>query len=222
MAFKPEPFWTVKVCVENGNEKADFAWERGRLFDKMSCVVLYEKMLDSSEAEVKAVTRSDKKKYRPRPLNTIEFQKLASRMLKISSAKAMDIAEKLYQQGFISYPRTETDRFTPTINLRNLVQKQSNSNDWGDYANRLLVGEQWAGPRNGPHDDKSHPPIHPVKLPDRNRLDHDMWRVYELIARHFLGSMGKDAEGAETKVEIEIAEEIFTARGLTVLRPNYL
>jgi len=33
----------------------------------------------------------------------------------------MEIAEKLYNKGFISYPRTETEIFTPAINLTELV-----------------------------------------------------------------------------------------------------
>ncbi len=46
--------------------------------------------------------------------------------------------------------------------------------------------------------------------------------MYELITRHFLGSMGKDAVGAETKVEIEVADERFSTQGITVLHYNYL
>jgi len=58
-----------------------------------------------------------KKKYRPYPLTTVKFQKLATDKLKMSSAEAMKIAEKLYQSGYISYPRTETNAFPITINL---------------------------------------------------------------------------------------------------------
>lgn len=65
--------------------------------------------------------KNEKKKYRPYPLTTVTFQKLATDKLKISSAEAMKIAEKLYQKGFISYPRTETNSFPSTMNLNNLV-----------------------------------------------------------------------------------------------------
>lgn len=54
---------------------------------------------------------------KPFPLSTIEFEKLASKKLKISAHKAMEFAEKLYNRGYISYPRTETNKFPPTINL---------------------------------------------------------------------------------------------------------
>lgn len=50
-------------------------------------------------------------------MDTIELEKLGSKKLKISAKQTMTIAEKLYQQGFISYPRTETNKFSPDVNL---------------------------------------------------------------------------------------------------------
>jgi len=43
----------------------------------------------------------------------------------------MKIAEKLYTQGLISYPRTETNIFPKEINLPNLVQAQVTDPQWG-------------------------------------------------------------------------------------------
>jgi len=42
----------------------------------------------------------------------------------MGSAKAMEIAEKLYQRGFISYPRTETNFFSKTIDLTEIIKGQ--------------------------------------------------------------------------------------------------
>lgn len=46
----------------------------------------------------------------------------------------MSIAEKLYQNGYISYPRTETDQFDRAFELRPLIEQQRNDPRWGDYA----------------------------------------------------------------------------------------
>ena len=50
----------------------------------------------------------------------------------------MDIAEKLYQKGKISYPRTETNFFNSNIDLKDLVNRQTDHPDWGPYADGLL------------------------------------------------------------------------------------
>lgn len=46
--------------------------------------------------------------------------------------------------------------------------------------------------------------------------------MYELIVRHFLACCSKDAQGQEVTVEIDIAEEKFSASGLTIIARNYL
>lgn len=60
-----------------------------------------------------------------------ELEKAASRKLGINAKETMKIAEKLYSQGFISYPRTETNIFPKELNLSNLVQLQVQDNNWG-------------------------------------------------------------------------------------------
>lgn len=46
----------------------------------------------------------------------------------------IQIAEKLYQQGFLSYPRTETDQFDPQFDFMTLVDKQTADPAWGGFA----------------------------------------------------------------------------------------
>ena len=72
---------------------------------------------EAEEAKVFSVAKYPKTKYRPFPLNTVEATKLISRKLRISSSQAMLHMEKLYNKGYLSYPRTETTRYNPTINL---------------------------------------------------------------------------------------------------------
>lgn len=116
-AFVPEPFWSLKCEVANENkEKATFTWARGgngRVYDQMLGTILLERCLDAGAGVITSAVGTSTSKWAPVPLATVEFQKRASRWLRISSEEAMKIAEKLYQQGLLSYPRTETDKFNP-------------------------------------------------------------------------------------------------------------
>ena len=54
----------------------------------------------------------------PLPLATLSLQKEAITHLRMPGERMMKLAEELYQEGFISYPRTETDCFDPAYDLK--------------------------------------------------------------------------------------------------------
>lgn len=223
--FEPEDFWTIQVTlptpVDDPSTSAPrFRWHRGRLFDRFSCFVLLERLLEAPLARIASLRQKQVHRWKPLPLTTITFQKLAARKLRMSSHKAMLVAEELYTQGYISYPRTETDQFPQSIDLMALVREQG-ANPWGDFAEGLLSAQGFSRPRDGKNNDNSHPPIHPTKA-GGSSLTGDKARVYELISRHFLAACSKDAVGFQTDVDIEINKEMFSAKGLIILERNYL
>lgn len=113
------------------------------------------------------------------------------------SDRVMELAERLYTRGFISYPRTETERFKAGSDLLTFVSEQCASPAWGAYAQSLVDGGfQW--PRNGSKDDEAHPPIHPTKFLPPGEGEGDERALYELIARHFLACCSNDAQGHQT------------------------
>ncbi|KAH9942376.1 DNA topoisomerase [Epithele typhae] len=223
--FKPELFWYIYLSLTrppaDGDEPVDteFTWRRGHIFDLQTAWALYEAALESATARVSKVTSKEKKKFKPYPLTTVDLQKAASRILKISPKKALDIAEKLYQQGFLSYPRTETDVYDPQFDFITLIGKQSADPAWGGFAAGLQNGG-FSAPRRGKHDDHAHPPIHPTA--HAGNLVGDEKRVYEYIARRFLACCSTDALGWETTVDVRYGEEEFYSTGLTIRERNYL
>ncbi|SPQ22351.1 54b75fb6-e471-4ecb-90d1-515e827897b7 [Thermothielavioides terrestris] len=187
----------------------------------MAVVILYERCLAARTAKVTKVQERPTKKWKPLPLTTVELQKMATRFLRMSGQQAMTVAEKLYNKGFISYPRTETDRFDKGMDLRALVRKQIQDNRWGQFAQNLVDGG-FQQPREGRHDDKAHPPIHPITYAAPTVLDDGERRVYELITRRFLACCSQDAQGMATDVEVLYGDETFAAHGVIVLARNYL
>ncbi|KAL2241310.1 UNVERIFIED_CONTAM: DNA topoisomerase 3-alpha [Sesamum indicum] len=116
-SHEPEEFWTIN-CTHNSEEgTATFNWMRGHLFDYTCATILYEMCVQEPTATVTNVRQQEKPKYPPHPLSTIELEKRASRYFRMSSEQTMKVAEDLYQAGFISYPRTETDCFSERTDL---------------------------------------------------------------------------------------------------------
>ena len=219
--FVPEPFWSIKASHRRDDINVVFNWRRNRLFDRAIVVILFERCIAAKIAKVTKVQEKPTKKWKPLPLTTVELQKMASRFLRMNSQMAMTVAEQLYNKGFISYPRTETDRFDKGMNLRALVEKQTSDNRWGAFAQNLVNGG-FNQPREGRHDDKAHPPIHPVAFVAPTALSSEEGRVYEFVARRFLACCSEDAKGQATDVEIDYGHETFHAHGVVVLERNYL
>ncbi|CDW56295.1 DNA topoisomerase [Trichuris trichiura] len=208
-AFVREPFWKL-VAIDGG-----------RIFDKDVCELFLALCQEQpGTAKVKDVVGKPTTKLRPLPLETVEMEKLISQKLRISAKETMSLAEKLYTQGYISYPRTETNCFAKEINLVELVQIQTADSQWGDFAQRVL--ESGPNPRNGKKNDQAHPPIHPIRYAAPQELIGNLKRVYDFIVRHFLACVSKNAEGFQTTVAIDVNGEIFRASGLRVIARNYL
>ena len=58
----------------------------------------------------------------------------------MGSAKAMEIAEKLYNMGLISYPRTETNSYPSSLETLGLLKEMSKVADFKEQAGRLFRG----------------------------------------------------------------------------------
>lgn len=218
-AFAPEQFWYISVSLERDGSIVGFHWKRGHLFDFEIALVLYEQCVEQPLATVRSVRNTPTQRWKPLPLTTVDLQKSGSRLLHLAPKKVLDIAEKLYQQGFLSYPRTETDQFDKEFDFKALITKQVADHRWGPFSQRLLDGE-FSIPRNGHKNDKAHPPIHPTA--HAGALQGDEQRVYEFVTRRFLACCSKNATGDSTQIEVDIAGESFSASGVIIKARNYL
>ena len=229
--FEQETFWKIKCEYGDSDDKQDglnfceFSWKRAHpgLFNRACATMLLETCVENPVARVVKVLKNSTRKFKPMPLATTALGMSMSRWRRITAKRALDAAEKLYQKGYISYPRTETEVFRPEFDFQAILQEQTQSNTWGNYATELLQPQNFVRPRAGNGDDKAHPPIHPVKFVDVNSLEsRDEKEVYEFVVRHFLACCSKDALGNKTVVDIKIADEYFSAQGLQILERNYL
>ena len=112
--------------------------------------MVYRSFLDQGLATNGSICR------KPLPLTTVELQKAGARLLHMTPKKVLDvrwtfnlrpwllfmfrqIAEKLYQQGFLSYPRTETDQFDSQFDFMALIDKQCADPTWGAFATQYVT-----------------------------------------------------------------------------------
>ncbi|XP_054712265.1 DNA topoisomerase 3-beta-1-like isoform X2 [Uloborus diversus] len=219
-SFKPETYYVLAVKVLTPSEKVlSLDWDRIRIFDNEVANVFFQIVKQKTQAVVTNVSQKEKAKQRPLALNTVELMRVASAGLNMGPHHAMMIAEKLYTQGYISYPRTETTSYPENFDLKGTLQLQNRSPEWGHEVQELLSGGL-IRPRKG-HDAGDHPPITPMKLASRNELDAESWKIYDYIARHFIATLCPDLKYLHTVISFQIGEETFTCSGKALLDPGY-
>ncbi|ODV94963.1 hypothetical protein PACTADRAFT_76547 [Pachysolen tannophilus NRRL Y-2460] len=222
--FISEPFWYIDLDLRKDGQKVTFRWLRPHIFDRLTAVLFYERsFLEANDRGIiTKIESKPTKNWRPLPLTTVELQKNCSKYLRMSAKQVLDCAEKLYNQGYVSYPRTETDSFPKAMDLKDLISKQTQNSQWGTYASDLINNDKFKQPRSGNHDDKAHPPIHPIMHSDGSNLSANEKKIYEYIVRHFLACCSDDGKGSSTTVTLKWGIELFQASGLVVLEKNYL
>lgn len=218
--FKSEPYWVVQVTVKSKDGiEAILDWQRVRCFDKEIANVFLQRIKESTGANVVSVTSKEKYKGRPLPLNTVELMRVASSGLGMGPHHAMQIAEKLYTQGYISYPRTETTKYPENFDIVGVLKQQQNSSEWGKEVAEVL--SQGINVPKGGKDVGDHPPITPMKPAGRNELDGDAWRLYDYITRHFIGTVSRDCKYLSKTTVFSINQEMFSIVGKTLIDPGF-
>jgi DNA topoisomerase III len=222
VGFTAESFWTLLVRIDLTSRQAgiqNLDWCRGHVFDKEVAVTFEKLTRASSQAQIISVKHERKEKQRPSALNTVELLKIASNQLGYSPHYTMQLAERLYTQGYISYPRTETSAYPSGFDLVGTLRNQLNHPLWGDHAHHLME----AGIRRptGGIDVGDHPPITPSRMAIESDLGHDAWRLYEYIVRHFLGSISSNCKYQTVTYRFRVGQEEFFCHGRTSETPGF-
>ncbi|XP_003738127.1 DNA topoisomerase 3-beta-1 [Galendromus occidentalis] len=218
-SFKPENYWVLNAQIKLPNNNiVTPEWDKGSIFDQEVASVCLAMAKGANHARVLSIQDKEMSKSRPLALNTVELMRAASAGLGMGPQHAMQIAEKLYTQGFISYPRTETTSYSENMDLRGTVQMLKNIPEASNFANKLLANG--LKPKKGT-DVGDHPPITPTKAASRAQLDGDSWRLYEYIVAHFLGSLGGDLKYRQMQVALLIGNEPFTLTTRKTIDPGF-
>ena len=151
----------------------------------------------------------------------MQLLKHASAVLGLGPNDAMNVAEKLYLGGYITYPRTETSLYTASFDFISVLISISKSGSvLGPFATRLLQGG-YSLPRGGV-DAGDHPPITPTpKVPPRGSLPGHEGRLYDFVLRQFLAALGRDAKFARTKVILDGGGHLFSLTGVVLLDAGF-
>jgi DNA topoisomerase I len=213
--FKKKSYWEITADCEK-DEKFVAGHKNDKFWNKEEAQRIVDKKIE--ELIVKKIETKKKILKRPEPFNTTEFLRSAANT-GLSAGKSMSLAESLYQRGFISYPRTDNKAYPKTIDLKEIVVKLGNVDEFSSAVKQVLLQKKII-PSKG-KETKDHPPIYPVMGIKKSALNKDEWRVYELICRRFLATLYIDAETENASVLMVGSDEEFVARGQIIIEPGW-
>lgn len=222
--FRSTPYFKLVAHILRNGIKTKLKWQRNRVMkDRSICVGYQSKMsaAGSSWATVKEAKTSTSKMARPIPLNTVALMKVASTLLGMGPQQCMHIAEHLYINGWISYPRTESSSYPEHFDIYEVIEQHVRHPEWGQVAERMLNTGLQRAKKGVDHGD--HPPITPMACAVRDRdLSGSEWRLYEYIACHFIATVCEDAVIENQTILYDIGGESFAATGSALKSPGFL
>jgi DNA topoisomerase I len=169
-----------------------------------------------TEVEEKPVTR------RPyAPFITSTLQQESNRKLGLSSRETMQVAQKLYEQGFITYMRTDsTNLSTEAINAARESILKKYGKDYLPAAPRSYEGKKAKGAQ------EAHEAIRPAGIsfqdPDDTGLTGAQFKLYDLIWKRTMASQMTDAKQKQVSAKIKVSHAIFSSSGTTIEFPGFL
>ena len=206
----------------------DFDKETGKLsksnllaLDKTKAESLAESFLNSDWKVTKVEQKPAKQNPYP-PFITSTLQQEGVRKLRMSSQQVMRNAQKLYEEGYITYMRTDS------------VSLSSEAINGSRNAIKSLFGAEYL-PETPPiykskvkNAQEAHEAIRPAGATFKNpkdiqgKLDGQEWKLYDMIWKRTLASQMKSAKLLKTNVEISDGKAMFDAHGKVIEFPGFL
>ena len=220
LAFVPEDYWVISgEAVCDGSEAFKIGHATTRFWDKAAADAAFAKVDGVKTGQVTAVESKSRTQRPPAPFNTTSLQAAAAAE-GISPARTMRLAESLYMDGLISYPRVDNTVYPASLDLRDCVRTLSKVPQYAPVCQKIL-GQGKIVATRGKQETTDHPPIYPTAAADPENLQPAAWKLYNLIARRFLATLMDAATIEGTKVSIDVAGEPFVASGNVLAYPGF-
>ena len=204
---------------------AEFKTEEGSVFSaKLNKTFATKKEADQflrqnigANFSVGSLDKKPAKKSPAPPFTTSTLQQEASRKLYFSVAKTMQVAQRLYEAGLITYMRTDS------VNLSKEALDAAEAAIIGNYGKEYSKVRNYVGKTKGAQE--AHEAIRPTEMNRQSpSLERDQARLYELIWKRTLASQMSDADLERTNVKIksDSHNEEFTANGEVIKFDGFL
>lgn len=215
--FVSEPYWILFIEFKKDGITVKASYQK-EFFDESEALSIFKDIKNKS-ALVKEISKKEKRINPPHPFDLGTLQKESYKNFGFLPKRTQDIAQSLYEAGLISYPRTSSQKYPPSLNLRGIMEKLKNIENYSSDCAELLKTPLKS--TEGKKDDPAHPAIHPTgEIP--KKLTEDQAKLYDLVVRRFLAVFAKPYVYESISVEIDVNGHSFFSNGRVGIDPGFL
>lgn len=214
--FKAETYYKVVAEFKN-NEGKKFKATIPKNFDSKPAAEDFLKSCANANFSIADLTKKPAKKSPAAPFTTSTLQQEASRKLGFPVGKTMQVAQRLYEAGLITYMRT--DSVNLSVDARNEAEEEIVNYYGAEYSKQRVFKSKAKGAQ------EAHEAIRPTNMKMHTiSSEYDQNRLYDLIWKRTLASQMSDAQLERTNVKIQNSnnEKIFTANGEMIKFEGFL
>ena len=212
--FKPQPYWELQTLYRN----TLFSYEEGRFLKKEDGELLANKVKES-EFEIVSAEKKNGNEFAPKLFDLTGLQVYCNTKFGFSADETLKIAQTLYEQKVISYPRVDTTFLPNDVypKVAGILQKLTN---YAELIQPLLTKKIKKSPKV--FNDKKvtdHHAIIPTGV--QNKLQYNQQLVYDIITKRFIAVFYDDCLVANTTVIGKAADVVFKTTGKEILKKGF-
>jgi len=214
--FNAETHYKVVAQFSNVEGKT-FKATIPKNFDSKKDAEIFLDSCAKADFSISDLTKKPAKKSPAPPFTTSTLQQEASRKLGFPVGKTMQVAQRLYEAGLITYMRT--DSLNLSVDARNAAEEEITNYYGAEYSKQRVFKTKAKGAQ------EAHEAIRPTSMKMHSiDTEYDQTRLYDLIWKRTLASQMSDAQLERTNFKIANSEnsKIFTANGEMIKFEGFL
>lgn len=210
--FVPEPYWELHIVLEGIKFMHDP--------DRFKIEEDAKKALNTTGkvAKIEKIEKEEKEMWPLPPYDLTSLQIDAYRAFKYSPSKTLSIAQSLYENSLVSYPRTASQKLPFKLGLPKILEKLKKIKEYEKEATKIIENK-WFKPMQGRKDDPAHPAIHPTGMNGKKTKEEE--NLYDLIVRRFLACFAPKAKKEIQKITADSNGEKYRTSGSRIVEKGW-
>src|SRR5438309_595748 len=181
--FVPVPLWTINPTILHDGKIFSLEYEKDKVASQSEAKIVCDECR-GAVLDVRSVESRDTQQHSPYPFDLSSLQSEAYRHFGYSPARTLALAERLYLDALISYPRTSSQKLPPDIVYAEILRGIANVAQYRSLASKLTLNNSLR-PNQGPKEDPAHLAVYTTVeslnrrliQPEANLLDLDIKRL---------------------------------------------